>query len=146
MATKWFKKELCSNQIFFKNVPVAFECQPTNTGVIALDADKDGELIAFLDDCISKRKGGVGAIDAETYDAIKKNKTGKVSVAFLPQSRLQVLQVPGPSNRQKSAEAAAGRVSGGAGGERGNTAGDGAPFVPARGRVLNQADKTNPPG
>ena len=145
---KLYAKELCNNKFFFKNVPVAFECQPTNTGCIALDTGKDAELIAFLDDAISKRKGGISVIDAAAYDAIKKNKTGKVSVAYLPQKRLQVLKVPSPfKSPGKAAEVAAAesRISRASGQRDIDSLPDpetGKPFIPARGRVMN--DKIQP--
>jgi hypothetical protein len=147
----FYSKELCTNKFFVNNVAVPFECQPSNTGCIALDSEKDAALIAALDDAIAKRKGGIGKIDASTYEAIKKNKTGKVSVAFSPKERLQTIKVPSPFAQPKSAAPAAveSGVRGGASGETGNSpapTGTSAPFVPARGRVLNDADKTNPPG
>ena len=146
----YFSKELCSNKLFFKNTPVPFECQPTNTGCIALDDEKDKELVAFLNDMIAKRKGGVSLIDEAAYEAIKKNKTGRVSAAYSPKDRLQVLKVPSPLGKPKDAEVVAAKnpVRAATGTESIDSipADASAPFVPRRGRVLNEADKTKPPG
>jgi len=147
--TIYFSKELCANKFFVKNVPVPFDCKPTNTGVIALDDEKDKELVAALNDAVAKRRGGITLIDAATFEAIKKNKTGKLSAAFSPKNRLRVLKVPSPCGKPKEAgaEAVADKVpvstGASAASENPSPANHPTPaFVPARGRV--KAKETPP--
>jgi hypothetical protein len=149
----FFKKELCANKFFVDNSPVPFECQPSNTGVIALDSEADAKLVAALDDAISKRKGGIGKIDEATYEAIKKNKIGRVSAAFLPSQRLQVLKVPSPFGKPKDTAVVAAaenpvhqRSPANSPGEALGSTDQRGSFIPRRGKVLNDSDKTKVPG
>lgn len=141
----FYSKELCANKLMFNGAAIPFECQPSNTGVIQLDDGADAALVAYLKDCITKRKGGVRAIDAATYEAIKKNKIGRVSAAFSPKARLQVLKGPQLFGKPREVGAAVAAVKSGV--RNGATADNSdppppiEPFVPNRGRVLNDENK-----
>lgn len=98
MATKFFTKELANNTFYMPDgkTPVNFEVFPSNVGVIALDTDKDAEIIAVLEDAASKRRGGIVPVSEAEYAEIKKNRGGsKPFVGFQPPPRLQAMRSPG---------------------------------------------------
>lgn len=106
MPTKYFRKELCSNQFFVSGQRVQFECFPSNVGIIALDEEKDAELIKALSEAASKRKGGIVVIDEPTYEDTKKNRGGsRVSAAFRKGTALRALRPSNPFKDKKAAVA-----------------------------------------
>lgn len=97
MPTRYFSKELANNTFYLPDgkTPVNFEIFPSNVGVIALDAEKDKEIIAALDDAVSKRRGGIVPIDEQGYNELKKNRGGsRQSAAFQAPQRLQAMRSP----------------------------------------------------
>lgn len=75
-VVKYFKKELVSNRLALPNGKrVHFEqIGDTDTGVLATD---DAGLIAELEKAVAARRGGVVAIDEQTYSELKKNPAAK---------------------------------------------------------------------
>ncbi len=95
---KYFLKEIATNPITGPDgTPVPFDVLPSNTGLIALDDEKDKATIELLSQAAKDRRGGVVEIDAERFDSVKKNREGlKPSVAFSGPNRLQALRSPDP--------------------------------------------------
>lgn len=91
VPTKHFKKEILSNKVWLPSgKSPQWEPIGNDTGVLATN---DANLIFHLTNLAHKQVGGVVAIDAAEYDAIKKNSTGPAS--------------PPPSPREMSGPVAA---------------------------------------
>lgn len=78
MATRYYSKEMPEQAVYVNGVPLRFEILETS----------DPTLIAELDNCIAKSRGGVIAISAETYAAeSKKKENGSLSESDLRHKR-----------------------------------------------------------
>lgn len=101
----YFKKESLRNPVFgLDKKAVQFEAVPGDTGVIALDESKDGDLIRVLTEHADGRRGGVVRISAEIYDNLKKN----AALMPLPKPSLlnQIRTSPSPASFNASPPAA----------------------------------------
>ena len=81
----FFGKELAANQFFVGGAAVPFEVLAGNTGVIALDSEKDKALVDALNLAASKGRGGIVKLSEEGYEA--KKKVAPLATSPKPSSR-----------------------------------------------------------
>jgi adenine-specific DNA-methyltransferase len=107
--TVYFLKELLrGNPLNFNGKPVPFEqvATPKNdSGVIALDSEKDSDLIAFLMGKWTKQAGGIVRLTADEYGSCRKGKipdsfalVGERNAEAGPDNAQAVAIVFGPEN------------------------------------------------